>query len=430
MLHLDIAATLAKSITPSLGIPDQEFSALRTTMRRYVEDWLKERSAGKQHAWSMDPYDRQSVERVKEAAMRVKGEGITTVVWIGIGGSGLGPKVLQEVFEGPKTLEFLLLDTLDPGYLQTVLSLVNWKTTLVVVASKSGDTLEPMSLFFLCWEHLLKARKERAFERVIALTDPEKGYLRSFCLEHNIPMLPIPSAVGGRFSIFTPVGLLPLALLDADVDGFVRGAKEMDTLCQQTILEDNPAALLASVQFLLDTRRGYNVRVIMPYSQRLQSFARWNQQLIAESLGKKETANPIPMAAIGTQDQHSLLQQWMAGPRRTWHIFIREVDKVRLTVPEGLQGPYHYIAGKTFGQLLDACYEGTSQALTSVKRPHVTVSIQRMDSAHLGQLFFLFLAEVIFLGKLYRIDPYGQPAVEIGKTLTKELLSRGRDDDR
>ena len=202
----------------------------------------------------------------------------------------------------------------------------------------------------------------------------------------------------------------------------------MDTLCQQTVLEENPAALLASAQYVLDTKRGYNIRVIMPYGQRLASLARWEQQLIAESLGKKETANPIPMAAVGSQDQHSLLQQWMAGPRRTWHIFIREVEKPRLYLPENLPDAFHSIAGKTMGQLLDACYEGTSRALTSAKRPNATISITRLDSYHLGQLLFLFLAEVVFLGKIYRIDPYGQPAVEIGKKITKDILSHGREE--
>ncbi len=425
MLHVDITAALAKSITPSMGIPDQEMVALRTSLRRYISDWLSERSRG-QHAWSMDPYDKQSIERVKEAAIRIKGEGVTTVVWIGIGGSGLGPRVIAEAFEGPQSLEFIILDTLDPAVLSAYLSIINWKSTVVVVASKSGDTLEPISTFFLCWEQLKKARKERASERVIAITDAEKGFLRNFAIEQNIQILGIPEPVGGRYSIFTPIGLLPLALLDADLDGFVRGAKEMDTLCQQTTLEDNPAALLASVQYMLDTKRGYNVRVIMPYSQRLASLARWNQQLIAESLGKKETANPIPLAAIGTQDQHSLLQQWMAGPRRTWHIFIRDIEKPRLHLPEDLPPPFQYLAGKTTGQLLDACFDGTCAALTSAKRPHVTISMTRLDSYHLGQIFFLLLSEVVLLGKLYRIDPYGQPAVEVGKQITKDILTHGR----
>lgn len=425
MLHLDIQSALAKAITPSYGIPDQELTALRTSMRRYVGDFLEERRKG-EHVWAMDPYDRQVLARVKEVALRAKAERIRTVVWIGIGGSGLGPKVIQEIFETPDSVEFLVLDTIDPGYLETILPIIDWKSTLVVIASKSGDTLEPMSLFFLCYEHLKKAMKERAASRVVALTDPKEGFLRTFCTDEAIETLPIPPGVGGRYSIFTAIGLLPMALLGADIDAFVRGAKEMDTLCQSTDLDSNPAALLAAVQSILDRNRGYSIRVIMPYSQRLASVARWNQQLIAESLGKKETQNPIPLAALGTQDQHSLLQQWMAGPRKAWHLFIAEIEKPRVFVPENLPGPWSAIAGKTFGQLLDACYEGTSRALTSAKRPHVTITLGRLDESHLGQLFFLFLAEVVFLGKLYRIDPYGQPAVEIGKKITKEILTHGR----
>ena len=163
----------------------------------------------------------------------------------------------------------------------------------------------------------------------------------------------------------------------------------------------------------------------MPYGDRLLSMARWEQQLLAESLGKTEGNNPIPVAAIGTQDQHSLLQQWMAGPRKSWHLFLREVEKPRLEVPKSVSDQFAYISGKSFGQLLDACYEGTSQALTSAKRPIVTLSLQRLDEYHLGQLFFLFMAEVVYLGKLYRIDIYGQPAVEIGKQITKGILSKG-----
>ncbi len=427
MITLDITGALAKAITPSKGIPDQELVGVNTAMRRHVEQWLQERERG-EHSWAMEPYLKHTVRQVEEIAKAVKTEKIRTVVWIGIGGSGLGPRVIQEVFEGPNTVEFIILDTLDPAVLEMTLEIVDWKQTVVVVASKSGDTLEPMSLFFLCYEQLKKARGSKAAQHVVAITDPHKGHLRSFCVEHGIQMLPLTPTVGGRYSIFTAIGLLPLALLGADVSQFIRGAKEMDTQCQRTELEHNPAALLAAAQYILDTKRGYNLRVIMPYSQRLANLGRWNQQLIAESLGKNEVSNPVPMAAIGTQDQHSLLQQWMEGPRHSWHLFIREVEKPRLQVPQEVEESYKYIAGKTFGQLLDACYEGTSQALTDAKRPHVTLSMQRLDELHLGQLFFLLMAEVVLLGKLYRIDPYGQPGVEAGKIITKKILSRGHEE--
>lgn len=424
MLHLDITSALAKAITPTMGIPDQEMSALRTTMRRNIEEWLTERGNGG-HAWSMNPYDRQAILRIKEMAMLAKSHGIKTVVWIGIGGSGLGPRVIQEVFETVDGMEFLVVDTIDPAVLLQYVHILDWKKTLLVPVSKSGNTLETMSAFALFFDRLRK-QKLRIARHVVAITDPEKSHLRDFCLEHELPMLPLPTDVGGRYSIFTPVGLFALALLDGDVNAFVRGAKEMDTRCQKAKLDDNPAALLAAVQFLLDTKRDYPARVIMPYSTRLQSLARWNQQLIAESLGKTESKNPIPVAAIGTQDQHSLLQQWMAGPRKAWHIFIREADKPRLSVPALIAGAgFPHLAGRSFSDLLDACYDGTTRALTSVKRPHVSITLEKLDEFHLGQLFFLLLAEVVFLGKLYRIDPYGQPAVEIGKKITNDILSRG-----
>jgi len=421
MLHLDVSGALAKAITSAKGIPDQELTGLYTGMKRYIEDFLKERKAG-EHAWSMNPYDKNVLQQVKEIAARANAEKIRTVVWVGIGGSGLGPKVIQEIFEGPETMEFILLDTIDPEILDMEIGLIDWKQTMVVVASKSGGTLEPMSVFFLCWSELKAAKGDKAADRVIAITDPDSGNLRSFCLERGISLLPIPSAVGGRYSIFTPVGLLPLALLDADIDQFARGAKEMDTICQNTNLDENPAALLASVQFLLDAKRGYPIRVIMPYAQKLESLSRWCQQLLAESLGKTELMNPIPVSAIGTQDQHSLLQQWMAGPCKMWHLFIYVEEMTKMVVPDEVEPTFDYLKGQDFGSLLHACYRGTSQALTSAKRPHATITVPTLDAYHLGQLFELFLIEVVLLGKLYRIDPYGQPAVEIGKKITKEIL--------
>lgn len=425
MLHVDITASLAKTLTPSHGVSDHDITGLRTSMKRFVNEWKEECEAGS-HAWTQDVYNEMVIKTVKGIAQRVKKDKIQTVLWIGIGGSGLGPKVIQEVFETPQTVEFIVIDTVDPAVLQMYLEILDWKQTLIVVASKSGGTVETMSAFFLYWDALKKARGRGAAARVIALTDPESGYLHDFSLEHGIEILPIAPGVGGRYSIFSPVGLLPLALLGADVDQFIQGAVDMDELCAREIMEENPAALLAGAQFLLDTKKGYKIRVIMPYSQRLQSVARWNQQLIAESLGKNEVFNPIPLSALGTQDQHSLLQQWMQGPRTFWHIFIREIEKPRVFVPQDLDEEWQFIAGKNFGQIEDAFLEGTAQGLTAAKRPHATISITRLDEYHLGQLFYSLLAEVVFLGKLYRIDPYGQPGVELSKKLAKDILTHGR----
>lgn len=425
MLTVDITGSLAKTITPSMGLAEADLLGVRTSMKRYVSDWKMERERG-EHGWSRDIYDEKAVEKVKQVAARAKKERIETVLWIGIGGSGLGPKVIQEVFETPQTMEFIIVDTIDPAILQMILEVVDWKKTMIVVASKSGGTLETISAFFLYWDALRQVRGLAAADRVIALTDADNGWLHDFSIDHGITILPIPEETGGRYSIFCPIGLLPLALLDADVDRFIEGAIDMDERCRSELLEENPAAMLAAAQYLLDNKKGYLMRVIMPYSHRLQNLARWNQQLVAESLGKNEVSNPFPVAAVGTQDQHSLLQQWMQGPRKAWHLFIREVEKPHVFIPQDIPEKWSYIAGKSFGQLMDAFCDGTSMGLTSVKRPSVMMSITRLDEYHLAQLFYCLLAEVVLLGKLYRIDPYGQPGVEASKNIAKEILMHGR----
>lgn len=423
MITLDVTAALASTITPSKGVTDQELTTLTTTMRRNIEQWLQERTAG-EHTWSMDPYEKRTIEQCKETARYLKAERVQTVVWIGIGGSSLGPKVLQECFDSPQSIECVILETLDPSVLQMYIDTIDWKHAAIVIASKSGGTLEPISIFYRCYAELCKVRGEKANLFTIAITDPHTGLLRNFCLERGIQMLPITPNTGGRYCIFTPVGLLMIALLQKNVDEFIRGAKDMDTRCQTTELKQNPAALLAAVQYILDTKKGYPLRVTMPYSGKMEQLGRWSQQLIAESLGKTEVHNPVPMAAIGTQDQHSLLQQWMAGPRNHWHVFVRILSHPSLTVPSEVDPQLQYLANQEFSTLLDACYVGTSQALTSVKRPHITITLDALDEYHMGELFFLFLTEVALLGKIYRIDPYGQPGVEAGKIITKKLLEK------
>ena len=426
MLSLDITSTLAKVITPSLGIPEQEFSTMKNTLKSYMTDFLREREEGK-HKWAASPYDQQVVGAVESYAASLQDKKIETILWIGIGGSGLGPRVIKEVFETADTPELIVIDTVDPAVIQEELKLVDWKRTLMVIASKSGGTLEPMSAFFLLESRMVEALgEEEAMSRIVAITDPSDGILRTRAERKGYATLPLDPGVGGRYSIFTPIGLLAIKLLGGDISSFVRGAQEMDSVCRNLDLEENPAALLAAVQFLLDTKRNYLIRVIMPYSTRLQSLGRWEQQLLAESLGKTEAYGPSPLAGIGTQDQHSMLQQWVQGRRVTWHLFIKEEEKEHVTLPEIDEPELRYLSGKGLGQVLDALYEGTAQSLTASKRPHATITLPRLDAYHLGQLLFLFMVEVVLLGRLYRIDPYGQPGVEMGKTIAKDVLSKGR----
>ena len=161
MLQLDISAAMGKAITPNKGIPEQEFSAILTSLRRYIDDFVKERKKG-EHEWALDPSNEDTIAKVKEIAAFASEQKIKNIVWVGIGGSGLGPKVIREVFESPDTPEFVLLDTIDPYMLKMYDEIVDWKSALLVVVSKSGGTLEPMSVFFHCWQRLKEAHGAKA----------------------------------------------------------------------------------------------------------------------------------------------------------------------------------------------------------------------------------------------------------------------------
>ncbi|MBT3835536.1 hypothetical protein HOF56_04810 [Candidatus Peribacteria bacterium] len=421
MISLDITNTLAKVVTPTRGIPEQEFRTMENTIKSYVADFNTECEAGG-HEWAKSPYDEEVISAVESYVTSIQHLPIETVLWVGIGGSGLGPRVIKEVFENVNSPELIIVDTVDPAVINEELKLVDWRKTLVVVASKSGGTLEPMSVFFLFEQKIKEVLDEDAASRIVAITDPEDGVLKAYADEKGYSTLPIDSGIGGRYSVFSPVGLLAMQLLGADIRAFVRGAQEMDEICKSSDMGENLAAQLAMVQFLLDTKRNYVIRVIMPYATRLQSLGRWEQQLIAESLGKTEAFGPSPMAGIGTQDQHSMLQQWMQGKRNAWHLFIREDEKEYVQLPDVEVESLSYLSGKGLGQVLDSLYEGTAQSLTAAKRPNATITLPRLDEYHLGQLFFMFMTEVVLLGKLYRVDPYGQPGVEMGKKIAKKIL--------
>jgi len=419
MLTIDTSSTLASTIG-NHGIADRDLLDLHTPIKRYITDFYKEREQG-EHSWAQNPYDEVMREGINIVIDQLP-KGIDTVVWVGIGGSSLGPQVIAEAFADKAKRKFILLDSIDPQQLESLLQGVNWKKTLLVVVSKSGGTLEPMSIFTYCYHQMKAALKTQTSQHIIALTDPEAGTLRKFARQQSIRVLPIPSSVGGRYSVFTPVGQLALALLTGENEEFCKGARDMDDVCRNVELDANPAADMAVVQYLLDTKFDVPVRVTMPYIYRLKSLARWNQQLIAESLGKTEHRNPIPTASIGTQDQHSMLQQWMDGPRKQWHVFIKSSEQHELKVPTSIVPELDYLEGKSFSALLKACYVGTSQALIQDHHASATITMPTLDAYHLGQLFYLAMVEVVLLGKLYRIDPYGQPGVELGKKITKELL--------
>src|SRR5689334_4919134 len=262
-------------------------------------------------------------------AARVRGQ-FDDVVVLGIGGSALGPIALRTALLKPQWNALTrderggwprlhVLDNVDPRTIAALLDRLDLSRALFIVISKSGGTAETMAQYLVIRARLQSAVGSDVRRHLVFVTDPEKGALRTIARAENIPALDIPPNVGGRYSVLTPVGILPAALTGMDTAALLAGASEIARRCDTDALARNPAGTFAMLQFLADTKLGRHIHVLMPYSDPLRDIADWFVQLWAESLGKHKTPNdagigPTPLGALGATDQHSKVQLFMEGP--------------------------------------------------------------------------------------------------------------------
>lgn len=363
------------------------------------------------------------------------------VVILGIGGSALGPIALRaalrpsgwnmlssEARRGFPRLQ--VLDNVDPETIAALLERIDLGRTLFVVTSKSGGTAETMSQYMIVYERVEKAGLPVA-EHFVFVTDPRQGALRPIAKKLHIPALDIPPSVGGRFSVLTPVGTLPAALIGINISELLAGASEMADRCANPEVERNPAGTYALLQFLADTRHGKAIDVLMPYSDPLRDFAAWFVQLWAESLGKHTSdggsVGSTPLAALGATDQHSQVQLFMEGPENKTVTFIAVDERAtNLTIPHNFADVKElgYLGGHTLGELIDVEQRATAGALAKRGRPNLTIHIAKVDARHVGGLMMLFEIATAYAGQLYGVDAFNQPGVELGKQFAYALLGR------
>lgn len=352
--------------------------------------------------------------------------GWTDVVVLGIGGSALGLIAIRDALLPPFDQKPRLhaVDNIDPVYTAALFDFLDFKKTLFIVISKSGETAEPMLLYGLARQRLKKMVKNWQ-QHFVFVTDRERGLLRRMADKEGIAAFDVPDKVGGRFSVLSAVGLLPAALAGADIGGLLRGARAMRERIRKTGGADNPALALAASQHFFDIKKGKPMTVMMPYGGQLYRFADWYQQLLAESIGKSRRAGPTPIRALGTTDQHSQLQLFADGPDNKWFIFLRaQRFAADVKLPAGtLPKEIGFLNGKKMSDVMNASCRGTAAALAEKDRPSLTLVLEKIDAEHLGQLFMLFECQVALLGKLYGVNAFNQPGVEAGKTLTRQLLS-------
>ena len=391
------------------------------------------------------PYATDSVARVTELADGFA-RSFDDMVVIGIGGSGLGAIALRDALLGPFWNEcsaeerdqlprLHVLDNPDPHTFRGLMKQIDPARTIFNVVSKSGATAETMAQYLVVRERLDElVGADEARSHFLFTTDSTSGALRQIGDAEGIAMLPVPDNVGGRFTVLSPVGLLPAAVCGADIGALLSGAAAMESRCRSIALGSNPAGMLACLLHHADTGQGRPIHVMMPYADRLRSTALWFQQLWAESLGKRTTLSgeekatgPTPIAALGATDQHSLLQLLMEGPADKVVMFIAVDDPgafVRIPGRHSEIDALSYLGGRSLGELLASEHTATAEALRLAGRPNGTIHLPAVDAHALGQLIMLLEVATVLAGSLYDVDPMNQPGVELGKRITYGLLGR------
>lgn len=398
------------------------FFITQTTIQK-LSPRIKEKIAAVEQKITNHEYD--FIEELKEDHFLTKVETALanlkwaeTLVVVGIGGSDLGGRALIEAFvqkDAPMKVLFAG-DSTDPVALARLLDQVDLRKTVFNIVSKSGGTLETLSTYVFFKSQVKRVAPNWA-KHFVFTTSAVSGLLKDEAERHAVMVLPVPEGVGGRFSVLTPVGLLPALAIGIDIKSLVSGAYEFS----QAEASRQLAQDLAQAYFEL-FHQGIKLAVLMTYSIQLQEFARWYRQLFAESLGKNQTGI-LPIKAWGPADQHSQLQFYNDGSplqsvlllkvaQRETNFTLTEID-----VPEA-----QYLEGRDFNQLVNLAAEATATSLTNHGRPNATLVVEQLDAKTMGELFMLFELAVVYLAELFEVNGFDQPGVEESKKLVNQAL--------
>lgn len=384
--------------------------------------------------WPTD-YDKEEFARIKQAAEKIKSDSDVLVV-IGIGGSYLGARAAIEflnhtfynVKAGKKGMPqiFFAGNNISSTYIADLLDIIGERDFSINIISKSGTTTEPAIAFRVFKEKLIeKYGREEAIKRIYATTDQARGALKEEANAEGYESFVIPDGIGGRFTVLTAVGLLPIAVSGANIDQLMQGAYEASKEYSQADLSQNQAYQYAVIRNILH-RKGKDIEILVNYEPGLQYFAEWWKQLFGESEGK-DFKGIYPSSANFSTDLHSIGQTIQEGKRNVFETVIK-VDKARheVTIPsmeEDLDG-LGYLEGKTIDFVNTKAYQGTLLAHTDGQVPNLLVTIPAMDEFSLGYLIYFFEIAVAISGYLNGVNPFDQPGVEAYKKNMFALLGK------
>ena len=383
-------------------------------------------------------------EREALLRLREKAKGYDAVISIGIGGSYLGNQVLFDLFCGPYwnqlTKEerhgypqvYFAGQNVDPVSLIELSSCISRESerlqgrrmkVLLLVISKSGTTIEPVTAV----RGLKKLLAPVCDIQLMAITDKEKGRIRPLAEKEHFPCFTVPDGIGGRFSIFSQVGLVFASLVGIPIEEFLNGAKMVEEACRSEDWQENPALLLAALKFIAMKEYGITAEVVMPYGDKLRSFGWWYAQLLGESLGKKYDLDGnvvyngrTPVASVGTTDMHSLTQEHQQGKKNKLVQFI-SVEQL----PEDLSVlcDEKDVSGMVpMSRMLAAARRANEEALAKEGRMSCHISIKKLTPFHVGALMYFFFLTIAYEGAMADINAFDQPGVEDYKRILHEDL--------
>ena len=400
-----------------------------------------------------NPNTVDSIAKLKEYSEYLKQ--IDVVVFLGVGGSYLGNKVLFDAFGGchwntnaslrhgqPRI--YFSGNNLDPvdcnGLVYEVqrlayLHLSNGRElrVMLVPISKSGTTLETISAFTYFYDTLSKGLNIKLECTVVTdlQAEEDKAPLLQLARRYGWWQFDIKEGIGGRFCVMTDPGLITMAALGGDIEEFLRGAREMDEYCQSATPAENPALLNALLKFLA-YGKGRDIEVFMPYRMHLKSLSEWYVQLLAESLGKRLNRNgqvvnygKTPIVAVGTTDMHAQTQQHQDGRLNKVVQFLEVADPEEKAVVHNPFADVPYFAkfdGLDMNKALKVALAANEAALTSDNRYNARFTLPKLNEYMLGQLMYFLMLSVAFEGELADVDAYDQPGVEVYKRIMKEML--------
>ena len=449
-IRLDFSHIMSDFVGENRGITRREINELIPRALEIADNMKERRETGELGFYQL-PYHLETASSVSQMASSLRRRCDDFVV-LGIGGSALGGialfrslchplhNLLPKSHRGGAPRVFFL-DNIDPNTVKSVLNFVNPEKTIFNVISKSGTTAETLSQFLII-QQLLSERlgKESVKDHIVVTTGSKQSDLKTIAEEEGYLLLLIPENVGGRFSVLSPVGLFPAAILGIDILELLAGARNMDKRCKSSHVWENPAFLIGALHYLADVSKGLSIAVMMPYSDALTQVANWFRQLWAESLGKAHTISgkavhvgQTPVIALGVTDQHSQLQLYQEGPFNKLITFLLvenpgEVTPIPTRPDKG--DDFSYLEGHNLEELMKIEAQATRIALAQAGRSNMSLILPEINPFTIGQLLFLLEVQTVFTGGLYNINPLDQPGVEASKQYVYGMMGRSGFEDK